>query len=511
MRQLIRSVREGTAKSAAGTAGDSPHALREMPSPQEDALIVPEAAESARSSNTAAKKSSRGRPARSGRRQTDPGPGTSASDESAKENLAPQAAAPRVALPRSREGLSPDLEAQLRDALGEGSIENLLESHAPDEADVTVHGQIKGTVVAVRGDDVFVDLGGRNQGVVPVSQFEAPPAVGDAVEATVHAERPEDGLFDLALAGAVVDVSDWSEVAEGMVVEGLVTGHNKGGLDVRVGGLRGFMPASQVGLFRTDDLAQFVDQKFSCLVVEADPRRRKLVLSRRAVLEREQAEAKQKLWDSLAVGQIHEGVVRSLQNFGAFVDLGGADGLIHISQLSWDRVGHAGEVLTLGQKVRVRIEKVDPVNRRIGLSYRDLFESPWVGAAKRYPVNGRVVGTVTKLMDIGALVRLEPGVSGLVHISELSHKRVHRVKDVLTEGDQVEAVVLSVDETAQRISLSIKALQSRVDLAEPEQEDVGDGSGRASSSPPVDRSRRDAGLRGGLDRASGGQRFGLKW
>src|SRR4029079_15539835 len=270
-----------------------------------------------------------------------------------------------------------------------------------------------------------------------------------------------EGLYEMVLPGGAVDVGDWSEVAEGMTVEARVTGHNKGGLECDVSKLRGFIPASQISMYRVEDLAQFVDQKFACVITEANPEKRNLVLSRRAVLEREKAEAKENLLASLEVGQVREGVVRSLQSFGAFVDLGGIDGLVHISQLSWDRVKHADEVLQLGQTIKVKIQKIDPDAGKIGLAFRDLSENPWANVARDFPTRARVQGTVSRLMEFGAFVRLAPGVEGLVHISELSHKRVFRVSDMLTEGQDVEVIVLAVDPEQQRISLSLKALEAR--------------------------------------------------
>ena len=204
-------------------------------------------------------------------------------------------------------------------------------------------------------------------------------------------------------------------------------------------------------------------------MVEANRDRRNLVLSRRGVLEREQAEAKEKLLAELEVGQTREGMVRNIRDFGAFVDLGGIDGMIHVSQMSWDRIKHPSEVLTLGQKVKVKIQKIDPETHKISLAYRDLFESPWTNAASKYPVTSKVTGTVSKIMDFGAFVKLEPGVEGLVHISELSYKRVHRVSDIVQEGQQVEAKVLSVDPENQRISLSMKAFEARPESAKKEE------------------------------------------
>ncbi len=206
----------------------------------------------------------------------------------------------------------------------------------------------------------------------------------------------------------------------------------------------------------------------------------------------------------LEVGQTREAVVRSLQSFGAFVDLGGVDGLIHISQLSWDRVKHASEVLEVGQKVKVKILKIDPQTGKIGLAFRDLSENPWANAARDFPTRSRVKGTVTRLMEFGAFVRLAPGVEGLIHISELSHKRVFRVADVLTEGQEVEVLVQSVDAEQQRISLSLKALEARAEKAKPEEEPEPE----IPAAPPK---KRKVPLKGGTGGPSTGEQFGLKW
>ena len=263
----------------------------------------------------------------------------------------------------------------------------------------------------------------------------------------------------MGLPGAAVELGNWDEVQEGMLVDAAVTGHNAGGLECEVNHIRGFIPVSQISLYRVEDLARFVGQRFTCLIAEANRERKNLVLSRRAVLEREKEEKKQQFFSALAPGQIHEGTVRKLLDFGAFVELGnGIDGLLHVSQLSWGRVKHPSEVVQEGQTIRVRIEKIDLQTGRIGLSYRDMLENPWSAAAAKYLPRTPVRGKVTRLMDFGAFVELEPGIEGLVHISELSHKRVWRAADVVKEGDEIEVLVLNVDPQAQRMSLSIKAL-----------------------------------------------------
>jgi small subunit ribosomal protein S1 len=241
-------------------------------------------------------------------------------------------------------------------------------------------------------------------------------------------------------------------------------------------------------------------------VTEANPAKRNLVLSRRAILEREKAEAKETLLASLEVGQTREGTVRSLQNFGAFVDLGGVDGLIHISQLSWDRLKHASEVLEVGQNVKVKIQKIDPQTGKISLAFRDLSENPWAHAVRDFPSRSTVKGTVSRLMDFGAFVRLAPGVEGLVHISELSHKRVFRVSDFLSEGQEVEVLVQSVDPEAQRISLSLKALEAKTAPASKVEEPKDEP--EAPTSPPK---KRKTPLKGGIGGPATGDQFGLKW
>ena len=181
-------------------------------------------------------------------------------------------------------------------------------------------------------------------------------------------------------------VQDWSDLREGSVVEATITGENKGGLECQVNNIRGFIPAGQVSLYRVENLAQFVGERMLCVVTEANPDRRNLVLSRRALLEREQQEAKEKLLAELAPGQVREGIVRSIRDFGAFVDLGGVDGLLHVSQLSWARVKHPSEVLEVGQTVKVKIQKIDPETGKISLAMKELTESPWTNIAAKYPV-----------------------------------------------------------------------------------------------------------------------------
>lgn len=410
--------------------------------------------------------------------------------------------------PNLRGQLPPDLEREVNEALGKLPIEDLMEASAEMSADaeMDLESRITGRVTSIHHENVFLDLGGRNQGVASLDQFAELPEIGQSVEVIVQRQNTEDGLYEVTFPGQAVNVADWSQVAEGMTVEARVTGHNKGGLECDVGGLRGFMPASQVSMFRVEDFSEYVDQRLPCVVTECNASRRNLVLSHRAVLERQKAEAREKLMAELDVGQLREGIVRKLLDFGAFVDLGGVDGLIPVNQMSWDRIKHPSEVLHEGQKVNVKIEKFDRQSGKISLAFRDLTESPWARAGEKFHTGDRIKGTVSKLMDFGAFVRIDAGVEGLIHISELSHKRVFRVSDVLQEGQEVEVQVLSVDAAAQRISLSLKALEARPEPAKKEETPP------EAEEPPLERKKKRAQpLKGGLGKSSGGDKFGLRW
>jgi small subunit ribosomal protein S1 len=224
------------------------------------------------------------------------------------------------------------------------------------------------------------------------------------------------------------------------------------------------------------------------------------------VLEREKEESKKQLMGSLQVGEMREGVVRKIHDFGAFVDLGGVDGLVHVSQLSWDRVNHPSEVLSEGQKVRVRIEKIDQEAGKISLSLRNLEEHPWTGIEQRFPVGTTVRGPISRIAKFGAFVKLAPGVEGLIHISELAHHRVYAVQNIVKEGQEVEAKVLSVDSDEQRIGLSLKAAMPMPVKEERKTEEAPDEPPRAVTVP-----KRKGPLQGGTNKPTGGEQFGLKW
>lgn len=418
----------------------------------------------------------------------------------------PKAVVPK---PSRRDQLTPDLELEMAEALGDVSLDKMIGGGFDRNADrelLELDARRAAAVVRLHGDDVFFTLGGRNEGVASVRQFAKEPQVGESYDVIVKGFNAEDGLYELVVPGASIEVSDWSDLSEGAIVDAVVTAANTGGLECLVNKIRGFIPASQVALFRVENFAEFVGQRLLCVVTEANPQRKNLVLSRRAVLEREKEESRRAFYENLEIGQVYEGVVRKIEAFGAFVDLGGGDGLIHVSQLSWERVKHPSEILEVGQKVKVRVEKIDPQTNKIGLSLRTLQEDPWEGIEAKFPVGSTAKGTVSRLANFGAFVKLAMGVEGLIHISELAHYKVRDVGNVVKEGQDVEVKILSVDAEAQRIGLSLKAT-----LAPPQVE-------KKENTPEVEEPLRKpavpkwAGpLKGGFDRPTGGDGVGIKW
>ncbi|MCL4201572.1 MAG: S1 RNA-binding domain-containing protein [Pirellulaceae bacterium] len=434
------------------------------------------------------------------------------SDKTSDEGLAvPAISSPKVPPPSRRDKLPPELEQALDSAMAGASMDELLGVTGTVSGEtLEVDSKHRATVVKIHGDNVFCSLDGRNEAVVSLRQFPEPPELGAQLDVVIRSFHPDDGLYEVAVQGGAIDVHDWSDLVEGAVVEARITGSNTGGLECTVGGIRGFIPVSQIELFRVEELTEYHEKKLPCVVTEANPRRRNLVLSHRALLEREREEQRRKLLEELDSGQVREGVVSSVRDFGVFVDLGGVDGLVHVSQLSWDHINHPSEVLQAGQRVRVKVEKVNRDTGKISLSYRDLLAHPWTDAEERFQVNSTVKGTVTRIAKFGAFVKIAPGIEGLIHISELAHHRVMQVSSVVREGEEVEVKVVSVDQENQRIGLSLKAAHPLSEVAaeaeaEPE-ETAEEAAAREPSVKPF-----QGPLRGGTDRTTGGEDFGLRW
>ncbi|MCA9005046.1 MAG: S1 RNA-binding domain-containing protein [Planctomycetaceae bacterium] len=364
--------------------------------------------------------------------------------------------------------------------------------------------KLKGIVESINNDDVFIDLGAKAMGVpgiVPLRQFgEKTPVIGQEVDVKVTSVKEAEGLIQLSLPrGHHKPSGDWDAVSAGQVVECVVNKSNKGGLEVNVGSLRGFLPASQVDLYFVGDLAPFVGQKLTVQITEVNPKKRNLVVSRRKYLESEREEIQKELWEKLAIGQEHTGVVKNIKDYGAFVDLGGIDGFLHIGEISWNRIKHPKDALSEHQQINVKILKIDKEKNRISLGMKQLQQDPWKMAEDRYATGSTVSGKVTRTTDFGAFIELEPGLEGLIHISELDHRRVKRVTEVLSTGQEATAKVLEVDPNRKRISLSIKAMIDKPEAAEEPVEEQ----------PAYERKRKGPLLGGNADESTGGGSGGL--
>ncbi len=358
------------------------------------------------------------------------------------------------------------------------------------------HGARRGKIISISKDDVFVDFGGKSQGIASVLQFEAEPKVGEEYEFHVERYDQSEGLLVLTRKGATATNVSWENLDVGQVVEGTVTGTNKGGLELDVKGMRAFMPAGQVDVYHVPDLTQFVGQKVTAEVTQFEAAGRNLVLSRRNVLEREREEQKKKLMEELAEGQVRRGTVRSVMDFGAFVDLGGVDGLLHVSELSFKRGRHnAGEFVKVGDVLDVKVTRIDRETGKLSLSLRQARGiDPWSDAGVKYAVGTTVTGRVSKVEAFGAFIEVEEGLEGLLPVSEMSWNRIRHPSDVVKEGDTIGLVVLSVDQAGRRISFSLK--QAQPDVSTTESAPAAPAEGTAAV---VENKKKRPQLRGGLD------------
>ncbi|MBW9211532.1 30S ribosomal protein S1 [Mumia sp. zg.B21] len=325
---------------------------------------------------------------------------------------------------------------------------------------------VDGIIVKVDRDEVLLDIGYKTEGVIPSRELsikhDVDPhevvSVGDAVEALVLQKEDKEGRLILSKKRAQYERA-WGDIEkikeEDGVVEGTVIEVVKGGLILDIG-LRGFLPASLVEMRRVRDLAPYVGQKLEAKIIELDKNRNNVVLSRRAWLEQTQSEVRQNFLTQLQKGQIRKGVVSSIVNFGAFVDLGGVDGLVHVSELSWKHIDHPSEVVQVGDEVTVEVLDVDMDRERVSLSLKATQEDPWQHFARTHQIGQIVPGKVTKLVPFGAFVRVEEGIEGLVHISELAERHVEIPEQVVQVGDSVMVKIIDIDLERRRISLSLK-------------------------------------------------------
>lgn len=349
-----------------------------------------------------------------------------------------------------------ELDAEIEASLeGVQNLQNL--SSTAEEAERTARKKQDqetrtGTVVGIDGRDVFVELGPRVQGVANLSEFDEAPKVGDSFEFTMRGR--EEDLWVLSRRDAQA-IAAWNELVVGSAVKARVTGQNTGGLELKIGPGSAFMPASHAALGRVEDLSSMLGQTLLCQVIEIDDAKRRVLVSRRAILEAERDQARAGAAESLSVGGVVKGKVTRIEAFGAFVEIGpGLEGLVHVSNISRKRVEKVDEVLKVGDSIEAMVLKVEEGGRRIGLGMKQLEPDPWDEVPHLFHDEQIAEGKVVRLMEFGAFVELAPGIEGLLHISQIQPERVRRVQDVLKVGDEVSVRIQSIDHAGRRISLS---------------------------------------------------------
>ena len=362
-------------------------------------------------------------------------------------------------------------EADLENALGE-SLEDWHQDDAKmdvlyDEraSSFDVNKTVSGTIIRIDGEDVLVDIGYKSEGIVPLEEWadaDEPPKPGEKVD--VLLEEVEDDFGLILLSKRKADrMREWEKVIkshkEGDVVKGKVVRKIKGGLLVNIG-VNVFLPASQVDIRRPPDIGMYIDREIECVILKIDEQRRNIVVSRRKLIEDKREKMKQALLSEIAPRQLRKGTVKNIADFGAFVDLGGIDGLLHITDMSWGRISHPSEMVKIDDEIEVMILNVDRDREKIALGLKQKFPSPWELVNEKYPVGTKVKGEVVNVMSYGAFVKLEDGIEGLVHISEMSWtKRINHPSELVNIGDEVEVVVLGINQDKQEISLGMKQTQ----------------------------------------------------
>ncbi len=344
--------------------------------------------------------------------------------------------------------------------------EDMAALYAETLKDFTEGSIVKGKVLDVRGNEVLVDIGYKSEGAVPLSEFgeDAGVQVGDEVNVLLDAIEDENGMVVLSKQQAEQQ-RNWDEVldsyGEGGVIEGVVRARVRGGLIVDADGIDAFLPGSQIDVVPVHNTDSLIGNRYEFRIIKISPERRNIILSRRELIEERLREKKRALLETIAPGQRCHGRVKNITDFGAFVDLDGLDGLLHITDMSWGRIRHPSEVVSVGDELEVIILDVDRDRERVSLGLKQIQENPWDDLETRYPVGSRLRGKVVNIVPYGAFVELEPGVEGLVHVSEMSWtKRVARAADVVSAGDEVDVVVLNINKDEQKIALGMRQTEA---------------------------------------------------
>ncbi len=364
------------------------------------------------------------------------------------------------------------LEDELAGMFGDSAEELLLDSLEDANKQFDVNQIVEGKIVEINEEFVVVDVGFKSEGAIPKNEWEEgeePPQVGQLIKVLIE-EVEDQNVFEEARNMIVLSkrkaekIIQWenmmASVQEGQVVTGTVTRKIKGGLLVDIG-VNVFLPASQVDIRRPNDIGDYIGRVVQCEVLKIDEARRNIVVSRRSLIEKQREEDREHLMAELEVGQIRKGVVKNIADFGAFVDLGGIDGLLHITDMSWERIGHPTEMVAIDQEIEVKILQIDREKQKIALGLKQKQNNPWTNIAEKYPVGTTVPGEVVNVMSYGAFVKLEPGIEGLVHISEMSWtRRINHPSEMVQIGDKIDVKILGVDAQGQQLSLGIKQTQA---------------------------------------------------
>jgi small subunit ribosomal protein S1 len=363
-----------------------------------------------------------------------------------------------------------ELQQQLQEAFYQQDTGSDIESWLPmEEQQFEVNKIVKGRVLNIVGDDVVVDVGYKSEGVIKLEEWYdegldkiVPPAPGEEIQVLLDSVEDESGAIVLSYRKAKRQ-KEWEDIIakhkEGDVIKGIVTRKIKGGLLVNIG-VNVFLPASQVDIRRPPDIGDYIGKEIECKILKIDEARRNIVVSRRKLIEDQREEMKKKLLSEIEEGQVRKGVVKNIAEFGAFVDLGGIDGLLHITDMSWGRISNPHEIVHIDQPLEVYILKVERDKEKIALSLKHKTASPWENVEQKYPIGSRHSGEVVNVMSYGAFVKLEPGIEGLVHISEMSWtKRINHPSELVSIGDQIEVQVLNINKEKQEISLGMKQVQ----------------------------------------------------
>ncbi|MEE9584022.1 MAG: 30S ribosomal protein S1 [Candidatus Brocadiales bacterium] len=354
-----------------------------------------------------------------------------------------------------------EVEREIEEAVGGRQQEDMEKIYADSIKHFEVGSILKGKVLALVPSDVIIDCGYKSEGVIPNDEFDNLPElqVGDDVEVLLEAVEDDSGLIKLSKRKAD-RIRGWEKIItkykEGDVVTGCVIRKIKGGLLVDLG-IPVFLPASQIDIKPPGDIAAYIGKSLTCKILKIDEARQNIVVSRRRLLEEEREELKLALLEEINVGDTRKGMVKNIADFGAFVDLGGLDGLLHITDMSWGRISHPSEIVAIGQEIEVKILGIDKEKEKIALGLKQKTESPWAKVDEQYPVGAKVAGEVVNIMPYGAFVKLEDGIEGLVHVSEMSWtRRVNHPSEMAGIGDTVDVLILKVNKEKQEISLSMK-------------------------------------------------------